>query len=478
MRQLMGSFLVAALFWATAVSAQPLRNNDYSIDLYQGPILAPIRVTGISGAYAGYAEGIEGFVANAAAPAVREPFSINHFEMDVAGSLSIPIDVFENNDFDNSGDLDFDYSNFIYANAGGILQLGWFGTGGIGELQRYSITDFEGTSNQITIGRYHLLAAIRLLDGQLMVGGGARGLTVGIDAPDANLTLFGAGPELGFLVRPDWESYRFGATLRLPVIARDVSGADRQAGADGVKRVGGLVLPDDAVLPWELELGMAVQVGPRPLNPAWTDPTVQEDALREALEERRKQRARKNRQQLSRVDDLEERAVRRGEQLRQEPRLRTREEQELERDIERAEAGRRARYDNWPRERILVTVDLLVSGATGDGVSLEQFLGQNQRSASSRSVVGDAGAEINWSPRFGIETEPVPDLLATRFGSYYEPTRFSGPVGRQHFTFGADLRLFSTTFWGLVPKVTYKMQASADIAPRYQSVSGGIGVWH
>jgi len=478
MPRFVGSFVVGALFWATSASAQPLQNNDYSIDLYQGPVLAPIRVTGIAGAYAGYAEGIQGFVANAAAPAVREPFSFKHFEMDIAGSLSIPVDLFENNDFDNSGDLDFDYSNFIYANAGGMLQVGWFGTGAIGEVQRYSITDFEGTSNQITIGRYHLLAAIRLLDGQLMVGGGARGLTVGIDAPDANLTLFGAGPELGFLVRPNWESYRLGATLRLPVIARDVAGRDRGASSDGVKRVGGLVLPDDAVLPWELEVGMAIQVGPRPLNPAWPDPTDQEDALRQALEERRKRRTRKHQLQLARVQDPDERALRRGEQLRQEPRLRVREDQELERDIERAEAGRRARYDNWPRERILVTMELLVSGATSDGVSLEQFLGQNQRSVSSRSVVGTAGAEVNWSPRFGIETEPVPNLLATRFGSYYEPTRFSGPVGRQHFTFGSDLRLFSTTFWGLVPKVTYKLQASADVAPRYQSVSGGIGVWH
>jgi hypothetical protein len=51
-------------------------------------------------------------------------------------------------------------------------------------------------------------------------------------------------------------------------------------------------------------------------------------------------------------------------------------------------------------------------------------------------------------------------------------------VGRQHFTFGADLKLFTTTWWGLVPEVTYKVQGYGDLAPRYQSFGIGIGVWN
>src|SRR4051794_20445982 len=43
-----------------------LSPGRFSIDLFQGPLLAPISVTGIAGAYAAYAEGISGFVANAA----------------------------------------------------------------------------------------------------------------------------------------------------------------------------------------------------------------------------------------------------------------------------------------------------------------------------------------------------------------------------------------------------------------------------
>jgi hypothetical protein len=91
--------------------------------------------------------------------------------------------------------------------------------------------------------------------------------------------------------------------------------------------------------------------------------------------------------------------------------------------------------------------------------------------------VGPYGSRVTFSPRLGVEGEPVPGWVHTRAGTYYEPSRYGARIGRQHFTFGADVRVFKTTFWGLVPEVIYKVQAYADLAPRYQSVSLGIGVW-
>jgi hypothetical protein len=140
-----------------------------------------------------------------------------------------------------------------------------------------------------------------------------------------------------------------------------------------------------------------------------------------------------------------------------------------------------------------LTAEILVTGAVDDGVSLERFLGQNEgerRRAARKSVVGTSGAHVSFSPRFGVETEPMLDRVATRFGSYYEPHRFvptataqnptpTARAGRQHFTFGADLKLFPTRWFGLLPDpIFYKLQASVDIAPRYESLSLGIGVWH
>jgi hypothetical protein len=454
---------------------RPLKDNRFSIDLFQGPILAPISVTAIGGAYAASAEGISGMVVNAAAPAAREPFSVNNFEIDGSGSISIPVSLFENNDFDNSGSLDYDYSNFLYGTLGGLLQYGPVGAGANVELQRYSLTDTQGRTTNVFVGRYHLLLGARLLGNQLVLGAGARFATLGFEA-EKNLTMLGAAPEFGLLIRPDWQSFRIGATLRLPVDGGQLIG-DAVVDSDGVRRAGGLILPEHVVLPLELEVGVALQVGPRPLNPTWSDPREEERVVRASFVERARGRQAKIDAELAGIGDRAARQARKKELEREEQRALERDFEQEQRMIGKLTPGRRARYWNWPREHLLFTADLLVTGPVANGVSIQGFLGQNQGTERGAKLVGASGASMNFSPRFGVEGEPVPDLVHTRLGSYYEPSRF-GTVGRQHFTFGADLKLFKTTWFGLVPEVIYKVQGSADLAPRYQSFSIGAGVWH
>lgn len=473
-----------------AAHADAFPNNRYAIDLFQGPVLAPIRLTGMSGAYGGHAEGIEGMVANAAAPAVREPFSASWFEFDISGSISIPLSLFENNDFDNSGANDSDYSNFVYLTGGVLSQFGMFGVGANAELQRYSLTSADGASTAVTVGKYHGLAAIRLVGDQLMIGAGARLLTLGLDAPDTTLTTIGAAPQIGILIRPDWTSFRIGATYRFAVDAGELVGGARSRDAAGRARAGGLILPDRVVWPWELEVGVAIQVGPRPLNPVWIDPHEQEEEIAATQRDERAERAGRDAAEIATIADPGERARRAAELAEQERAARGQDERRFEQAKARLKRERRARYWNWPRQHLLLLVDLLASGGVDGGVKLADFLGQNetcrdrpeaQREACRAglpSIVGSSGSAINFSPRVGIETEPVPSVVKTRFGTYYEPSRNDDArVGRQHFTFGADLKLFPTTWWGLVPQVIYKAQASFDIAPRYQSLSAGIGVW-
>jgi hypothetical protein len=450
---------------------------------------------GIAGAYAGYAEGIEGMVANAAAPAVRELSSVNWLEADISASISIPITLFKNNDFDDSGQLDFDYSNFLFITAGGVMQVGAFGLGANAEVRRYTLTGSDQATEHVTVGKYHLLGAIRLIGDQLSVGAGARIVTLGIDSASANgsdksnFTIAGLAPEIGLLIRPDYRSFRVGATFRFPVDAGAVTGDARTVDANGVERLGALVVPDRVVLPWELEAGVAVQVGPRPLNPEWIDPHQQEAELRGAVLKKQQERRAGYEQELRGIADPIARNLRAAEQLTERARLEDEDRVRMERTLKNLPNDRRARSWNWPREHLLLTAELLVTGAVDQGVSVLRFLGQNQpESAGLPSMIGTSGRTVNFSPRFGIETEPVPTWVHTRFGSYYEPKRFSSlpgqdsqanaTVGRQHFTFGADLRLFKTTWFGLVPPVTYKIQTSIDIAPRYQSASLGIGVWH
>lgn len=457
-----------------------LPSNHYTLDLFQGVLLAPIRVTGIAGAYAGYAEGIEGMVANAAAPANREPWSVNWGELDLSGSVSLPLTLFEHDDFDNSGQRDFDYTDFLYITAGGVAQLGPVGLGANAEIQRYSLTGSDQRTTVVTVGKHHLLGGVRLMNGQLMVGAGARIVTLGIEAPATTLTIAGLAPELGLLVRPNWQSFRAGATFRFPVNAGALTGDERTIDDKGNERAGDLVVPDQVVLPWELEVGLAVQVGPRPLNPEWLDPREQEAEVERRLERRRLQRRRAQRAELALITEPAIRTARAIELDALEAQRHAEDEAELATAKARLRNERRARASNWPREHLLVTAELLVTGAVDRGVSLERFLGQSQpESAGAPSAIGTSGKHVNFSPRFGVEAEPIPTWMRTRFGSYYEPSRFNQPVGRQHFTFGADQRVFKTSWFGLVAApVTYKVQASVDLAPRYQSVSVGLGVWH
>ncbi|MFO0587954.1 MAG: hypothetical protein U0441_10465 [Polyangiaceae bacterium] len=475
---------------AVAIAAAPARadtiaTNRYSLDFFQGASLAPIRVIGIGGAYAGVADGISGFVSNASSPALRDSSSTKWTELDAAVSLSLPLVLVERADFDNSGKIDQAYTDFIYLAAGGLLQLGPFGAGFIAEAQRYTLRS-GGVRTDVNIGRAHVLAAWSFLGGQLMLGGGARIGGMFLQTPDAQFTMLGVAPEFGFLVRPDWKSFRFGATFRMPVEAGELGSPQLRVDDNGLRRAGGLVLPDHVVWPWELEVGLAVQVGPRPLNPRWINPHDQEAELSalQAIERKRREAARAL--ELAGISDASERRLR----AKEHEEARAREAEDDRRTFEKTAAQlqkeRVARYWNWPREMLLVTAELLVTGNVPRGVGLEGFLGQGlpPGSAPAGSFIGSSGSDINFSPRFGIETEPIPNRVHTRFGSYYEPRRLKLAdesatlgVGRQHFTFGADLRVLTTTFWGLVPEITYTLQASVDIAPRYESFSVGIGNW-
>lgn len=427
----------AASTWAGTASAQAhAPTNDYAVDLFRGPVLATNRVVGIAGAYAGVGEGIPGLQVNAAAPAVRPLNSVDDFDWDIAASLSVPIPIAENNDFDNSGERDTQDALFIYATGGAVLQKGAFGAGSLIELERYSITTGGDTTHAL-IARYHGLVGFALDGGQVVVGAGVRGVTMGIDAPERDLTLAGIGPQVGLLVRPEELPFRIGATLRAPVEASAMG--DVGPSGDGVRRLGGLVLPTSAVLPWELEVGGALQLGPRPLQRRFHDPSDEITRVRSAAF-----------------------AAGGGED-----------------EMDAAEAA--ARHDrivavrDLPREHLLLTATLLVTGPVDSGVGLEAFLAQ--RGEGSELVPGSAGSHNGISARVGFQVEPLPNWLQTRFGTYYEPNRFEG-TGRQHVTFGADLRVLSTTLWGLVPDgVTYAVLAAVDVAPRYESLSAGIGVW-
>ena len=160
----------------------PIQTSNYTLDLFQGPVLASSRVTGMGGAYSGLADGAEGIPFNAAAASQRYPYSTTRTDWELTGGVTFPASV-ASTDFDNNGHTGFGYHDFVWATGGGFLQHDHWGFGGSVSLQNYSLGTprqfgLDGTGvNDLTVRifKFDAVASYGFLDDQLHVGGGVRG---------------------------------------------------------------------------------------------------------------------------------------------------------------------------------------------------------------------------------------------------------------------------------------------------------------
>ena len=453
-----------------------VRSNSYNIEIYQGPLLAPIHVMGVGGAYVASAEDTEGAAVNSASPAVRDPYSTSWFDYDVDLGISFP-GAFASTDFDNHGDSAAPHaaaSAFTALTVGGTLQFGGLGVAAIGDLQQFSLSNLTQTAPiTMQVGRWKALGAYGLFGGQLVVGGGARIVTMQIQQSGAGnlLTMTGFGPEVGALLMPTGQRWRIGATGRMPVTG-GIFGSENVTETGGLRKAGDFVLPGGVVQPWEIEAGLALQLGPRPINPGWGNPHDDEGELRGEIDRDRDKRSLRYGTELALLSP-EGREARRREQAAEERALRSIEDEHLDEESQRLRKMRKARYTNWPREKILLLASVLMTGPSpGVAYSVEGFADQVNISPDR------VGQVATFTPRMGMEGEPLQNRMLLRAGTYIEPSRYEAGSPRQHYTFGADVRLFPLTFWGLLPDADWKIGLFVDLAPRYQNAGIGIGNWH
>lgn len=430
---------------------------------------------GVGGAYVALAEDTEGSAVNSAAPAVRDAYSTSWFDYDVGVGIAFP-GAFTQSDFDNHGDnasLPAGHArsgDFTDLTLGGTVQFGRFGFAATGDLQQFQLSGGGPASLTMQLGRWKVLGAYALLDGQLVVGGGARIITMQIlqNGGGTLLTMTGAAPEAGVLLMPTGRRFRVGATARAPV-SGGIFGSQNVSNAGGVRSVGPFVLPDQVVQPWEIEAGVALQLGPRPLNPGWEDPHDQEAELRAEISRDRDKRALRAATELATLPDGPERDRRRRALDAEERALQSLEDEHLDEERDRLRAVRKARYRNWPRDKILVLASVLVAAPSPNAISVEGFLDQR---------IERVGQNATFTPRLGFEAEPLEDRLILRGGTYLEPSRYEGSSPRQHVTFGGDVHLLPLTFWGLLPDADWKIGLFVDLAPRYQNAGIALGNWH
>lgn len=428
----------------------PITTSDYTLDLFQGPVLASSRVTAMGGAYSGLAEGAEGIPFNAAAASQRSGYSTTRTDWELNGGITFPASV-ANTDFDNNGHIGFGYKNFVFATLGGLFQHEHFGIGGNISLQNYSLgapgrfgldaADVKDLT--VRVFKVDLVASYGFFDDQLHVGGGIRGAI--LNAVDTSvgerllLGTYGLGAQGGMLWRPSHLPIRVGATVRSPVIGSiDAAPSVTRNPETNDRTIGRFFLPTGVDLPWEAEWGVAVQIGPRPLN----IPFVDEDLYRGP-------------------DVEEERRILPGD--RHEP-------PSLEPRSATAHRILRRRYRELPRQKLLLSFATIVTGPTKGAVGLESMLAQTvERSGERTSVTLRGGGEI----------ELVPDFLQLRGGTYMEPTRFRESSARVHATGGFEARLVEWSLFGIFPDDnSFRVSGAVDVSRQYFGWSLGIGSWY
>ena len=464
--------------------------NDYSIDLYQGPVLSANRVIGLGGAFVAIADGVEGSALNPAATAARTPWSYGHFDWDAGVGITFPSGI-KNTDFWNSGRPTnlpkSDSLDFLFFNLALQLQFGRWGFGLSTDFQRYSLRRGEAPTKdverdrlaaQIAIG--HLQIAHSFADGQFLLGVGMR--TTGLSVTKENNTsiasqdLFstvGTGFETGFIWRPtDWQ-IRIGGAYR--------GGFNTQASPESQTfilypndPIDRLYLPKRVTLPWDFNIGFAAQLGPRPLNPRWVDPSSVLEPMRRYLEWRAHERERRlrNAEAAHFSDESPRDHWRRVRKLRAELRaeedLDDRERTRVEKDLDRR---LRQRYHEQARFFVLVTTSIMVSGSVNNAVGIESMLNR---------TVQRSGERLTVSPHVGVETELIPHWLRVRGGSYLEPTRFNSNQkgARLHATFGFDQKVLPWNVFGAFPDDTeWRVGGSLDASRSYLGWGVSIGVW-
>lgn len=472
-----------------ATAAGPLTPNgtrietsDYNIDLSAGPVLADSRTTALAGAYVAIAEGVDGIAQNPAAPAVRAAYSTNWFDFDLGLGIYLPSTV-EGNDFFNTGQRiqiqDQSLENFLFLMPAITLQFGEWGFGYALELQSFKLQEVEGAdaiSFQALFAISHIDVARLFFDQEFSFGVGIRSVQMLVDQlnliPGINNRVFsssGAAPELGVLWKPGWLSLRIGAAFHFGMETRTDPGelarsehGDIIIGVPGTADV--IYLPRRINVPWEASFGVAFQLGARPFNVYWHDPDVISEHLRNEVESRRE--AREAEIQLLRAEnspDLEAYETQAAAAQAVDDRSLARFENEIQRRL-------RARYAAMSRHYVLVTTEFDWMGTTDNSVGIESFLSQ---------VVNRSGERTSYSPRFGMETEIVPNRVKIRGGFYVEPTRFQTSYARPHYTAGMTVRVLKWDLFGLYNKDTWwRLQFAVDIAPRYLGWGIAVAPWH
>jgi len=377
------------------------------VDFFQGSLVNSGRVVGLGGAFVSVAEGGDGYLSNPAAFANRLHHHAHEWwDWDFALS-SVRFLPEDETDLDRSGlPAEYSSSDRVYLGLNFYIERHGFGLFILNQTQSLN----EMPNNPSTRANYHqnlagLGYAYSFLDGDLVAGISLMGGSAELYGLDDQ----GKPKELADATIDEGSGFHYGIlwapcghNYRVGASYRTAilvgeAKLDEASGRSAENDGVGTLIPNELYIPWEASFGASTTFGPRSYNPCPSFGTIEERKCK-------------------------------------------------------APADRRY---------LLLSADLILTGATPKGIGMRSFLaGTTQRS----------GEHISLSPRFGAEAEILNNRLIVRSGSYYEPSRFSHSSGRMHLTGGVDMRLSLIWDW--------RIGFSVDTAKNYLNAGLGLGFWH
>ncbi len=452
-----------------------IQTSNYALDLFHGPVFAGSRVTGLGGAYVAIAEDVDGDLQNPAAPAVRPFFSYSQFDYWLGFGITFPATL-SGVDFFNSGsktNLTNTPDAFVFFTPAVNLQWGEFGLGLTLEMQQYELSGPPpGGTIRVTIPTTHLQLARGIEHNQLVIGAGARLVSMSVSGPNSGsaFSSSGIGLEFGAVYKPENMPLRLGVAMRTQVETkasyRDGLLPDENGDLVVQTQAGPAYLPKIVAVPWDFNFGFATQLGKRPLNPPWR--MLSEFTERQTLEHRLRELDRDEEMQaalsVARSAAERDRIVRAfdAEQAADDRRFAD-EQLSVQRRIDREHLAMNRFY-------LQISGSMLISGQVDAAVGIESLLTQK---------VNRSGQHVVSSPRVGVECGVVPEWIKLRAGSYLEPTRFETSDMRVHGTAGIDVKLARWNVFGAWPDdYMWRLGLGGDASTRYYTFGVSIGGWY
>jgi hypothetical protein len=477
------SFLWVTHAWAAGPlgpNRSPITTSEYTLDLFQGPIFAGSRVTGLAGAYVAISEDVDGDLQNPATPAVRPFFSYSYFDYWLGFGLTFPATL-KDTDFFNSGSKTQLFNapdSFVFFTPAANLQWGEFAVGATLEVQNYALSKppEPGSSSRgisATIPTAHVQFARGFAKNQLVVGVGSRIVSMSLNVPDRGRSSFdssGSGLEFGAVWKPSGKPLRLGIAFRTGIRtnASYSDGFFPNENGDLIATTGNdnIYMPKSVAFPWDLNFGFAVQLGARPFNPPWytTADVVERQALQYRLRELDREgeqnaamasaSTREERDEISRRFKAEQRA----------------DDRRLARDFLAARQQIERNLVGMNRFYVQIAGSAVVTGSVDGAVGVESLVSQTVNRSGERAVI---------SLRLGIESGVAPTFLKLRAGTYLEPTRFETSEPRMHGTAGLDIKLARWNVFGLWPDdYMWRLGLGGDAARQYYMWGLTIGGWY